>query len=137
MKSVGWLYIQSVCWCCHYASPARVETRRSLIICIIVIIVLSLVNLQIIKNARHMYSNKKKLYIQWYVDSWWWVLYLFKTCRVQNFRINTYDRVYLVVLFIQLITMHGLYNIKKNKRYITPNEAHPTLLFVRRVVFCY
>ena len=29
-----------------------------------------------------------------------------------NFRINTYEKVYLVGLFIQLITTHGLYNIK-------------------------
>ena len=29
-----------------------------------------------------------------------------------NFRINTYGKVHLVGLFIQLIMMHGLYNIK-------------------------
>jgi hypothetical protein len=29
-----------------------------------------------------------------------------------NFRINTYEKVHLVGLFIKLITMHGLYDVK-------------------------
>ena len=30
-----------------------------------------------------------------------------------DFRINTYEKVHPAGLFIQLMTMHGLYNIKK------------------------
>lgn len=32
---------------------------------------------------------------------------------------NTYENVHLVGLFIQLVTMHGLYNIRKIRRYLS------------------
>ena len=36
----------------------------------------------------------------------------FRNMQSANFRINTYEKVHQVGLFIQLITMYGLYNIK-------------------------
>ena len=36
----------------------------------------------------------------------------FRNIWSENFRINTYEKVQLVGLAVQLIAMHGLYNIK-------------------------
>ena len=58
-------------------------------------------------SMRQYFKNNCFNISAWYIqtNSVWWMLYPFEMCKSANIRINTYEKVHLVGLFIQFIVI--------------------------------